>query len=342
MAWTFTEISGASAQAVCAANRSDLFLNPFNKASAHHRPIGTGANYTSTTSAATVAWRKAAHFNINVGAPFGVHMVVTGPRDPIRAIGAKAACDKVLNLPAAVRLPAGGLITTIRTNANGCPDGDIIVHDGTTGVGHHLRQYNHNNGNPTAGQYRTVDVRGLGHGTRPGHRVGSYATGIAAPFGLLRGQEINTPGSPIRHALQMVMPRKPGCKIMLSRTVVLPATSGDRNASSPGYNTGSIPYGGLLALPPTVNLNTLGLSEPGRRLADAIRNYGIYVVDGGGCAAGAIRSDQTVSSSVLSQLRKDIRKIYPHIRLVLNNNVLGSPVAGGGTPLAPNCAFDAS
>lgn len=344
VAWTISQIGGASAQAVCSGNRSDLFQNPFSRASAHHRPIGTGAVYASATHAATLSWRKAAHFNINAGAPFGVHMVLTGPGDPIRSIAAKATCDRVVNLPAAVRLPAGGLVTNIQTSPSGCPDGDIVVHDSTTGVGHHLRQYNHNGGNPTAGQYRTVNVRGLGHGTRPGERIGSYATGIAAPFGLLRGHEINTPGRTIQHALQIVLPRKPGtgCNIMLSRTILLPATSADGNANSPGNNTGNIPYGGLLALPPAVNLNSLGLSEPGRRLAEAIRNYGIYVVDGGGCAAGAIRSDQTVSSTIRNQLRTDIRKIYPHIRLVLNNNVLGNPVAGGGTPLAPNCAFDAS
>jgi len=75
-------------------------------------------------------------------------------------------------------------------------------------------------------------------------------------------------------------------------------------------------------------------------LTAAIQNYGMYVINGGGCNAGAIDADQHVSAAVKSQLRNDIRKIYPHVRLVLNNNVLGSPVAGGGRPRAPNCAFD--
>ena len=91
---------------------------------------------------------------------------------------------------------------------------------------------------------------------------------------------------------------------------------------------------------PSVNIASLNLSEPGRRLAAAIQNYGMYVINGGGCNAGAIDADQHVSAAVKSQLRNDIRKIYPHVRLVLNNNVLGSPVAGGGSPRAPDCAFD--
>jgi hypothetical protein len=88
-----------------------------------------------------------------------------------------------------------------------------------------------------------------------------------------------------------------------------------------------------------VNIANLGLSEPGRRLAQAIQNYGMYASDGSGCSAGAIEADQSVSASVKTQLRNDIRKIYPHVRMVLNNSQ-SSSVAGGGSPLGPNCAFD--
>ena len=114
---------------------------------------------------------------------------------------------------------------------------------------HHLRQYNYNDGAPTAGQHRLVDTRGLGHGTRMGQRLGTSASGVAAPFGLLRGHEVNTPGHAINHAMQMVLPRIAGCKIMLSRDIVLPATDRDGTATNIGNNTGNIPYGGLLAFP---------------------------------------------------------------------------------------------
>ena len=324
----------ASAQSACSIAKGDLARNPFSRASAHHRPIGAGASYASATHASTRDWRKAQHFNINAGWPWGVHMVAAGSGDPIRSVGA-GRCGNSSNLPVAVRIPSGAAI-----NASHCNDGNIVIHDQTRNTAHHFRQYHWNGGRPVAGQYREIDPRGLGHGTRMGQRLGTSASGVSASFGILRGFEINTRGHKIQHALQMVLPRLRGCKIMLSRNIVLPATDRDRTATQSGNNTGNIPYGGLLALPPSVDLNKLGLSEPGRRLAEAIRDYGIYAVDGGGCNAGALRADQTVSSAIRTQLRNDIRKIHPHIRLVLNNNVLGSATAGGGAARAPNCAYN--
>ena len=338
MSVTLGPVDRALAQS-CSTPRTNLFLNPYGKASAHHRPIGSGARFASNTDAATRDWLKSTHLNVNVGAPWGTSLTETDGGDPIRVIRGQARCDNVVGLPVSVRLPREGFRTTIAHNSSGCPDGVVVVYDRVTGRPHQLRQYDWNNGQPTAGQYKTWDIRGLGHGTRPGHREGTSASGVAGMFGVLRGFEINTPGHKIEHALRLGLPRKPGCKIMLSRNFVLPATSGDSNRTRSGYNTGHIPYGGLLALPPSVNVNNLGLSEPGRRLAAAIQNYGMYATDGGGCTAGAIDADQNITSGIKSQLRTDIRKIYPLVRLV-TNNAMGSAVAGGGSPRAPNCAFN--
>ena len=335
-------VTASPASAVCSSSKSDLFLNPYNKNSAHHRPIGTAALYASDTHASTRDWQKANVFNINNGTPFGTDVYTVGTSDPIRSIAARAICDRVQNLPVALRLPAGGMGGNLQNNTSGCPDGDVVVHDRVTGSTHHLRQFEWNSGAPRAGQYRTFDIRGLGHGTRPDERLGMAATGVAGLFGILRGYELNTPGFKIEHALRMGIPRKPGCNIMLSRTFVLPATSGDSSRNLAGYNTGNIPYGGLMALPRSVNIDTLGLSEMGARLARAIQQYGIYVGDGGGCAAPGLEADQFVTLANRRSLRHDILKLYPRMRLVLNNDVLRSPVAGGGTPIGENCAFDAS
>ena len=339
-ALVLSQASAAYAQSACSAG-SDHFLNPFNKNSAHHRPIGTGATYAPGWAASSKDWLKAAHFTLNIGAPWGVTMIDTVETDPIVTVGGVAPCGRVSGLPVDIRLPVSGLITRIEVGASGCQDGNIVVHDKVSDEMHHLRQYNYNEGSPTAGQYRLVDTKGLGHGTRMGQRLGTSASGVAAPFGLLRGHETNTPGHAINHAMQIVLPRIAGCKIMLSRNIVLPATDRDGTATNTGNNTGNIPYGGLLALPPTVSLTSLGLSEPGLRLAQAIRDYGIYAVDGGGCNAGALRTDQEVNEATAKLLRADIKKFHRYIRLVTNNDVLGSPVAGGGEARAPNCAFDA-
>jgi hypothetical protein len=283
-------------------------------------------------------WLKATGFAVNVGAPWGVSVATTQASDPFKTVTAKAYCDPPSQVPVSLRFPAAGFQTKIVLNASGCTDGVVVIYDNPTGTPHQLRQYDWSNGNPTAGQYRTWDIKGLGHGTRMGGRLGTSASGVAALFGVLRSNEMNAPGRKIEHALQMALPAHPGCNVMLSKDILLPAVSRDNGASNPANNLGHIPYGALLALPPSVNIDSLGLSEPGKRLAQAIRDYGIYVVDTGGCSNGAIRADQYVDKS---KIKADITKIYPLIRRVLNNDVLGSPVAGGGDPLAPNCAFDA-
>jgi hypothetical protein len=334
-------VADAVAQSACSSSKTDLFYNPYNKNSAHHRPIGTGATYASSTHAATRDWLKTDRFQVNNGSPWGTTVVAVESTDPILRIAAEAHCDNVIGLPLDVRLPAGGLPIIVKMNHAGCPDGVVVVYDRVTGTPHHLRQFDWNGGRPTAGQYKTFDMRGLGHGTRPGQRMGTSASGVTGLFGVLRGHELSTPGHKIEHALRMGLPRKPGCNIMLSRQIVAPATTGDRNASRDGYNTGNIPYGALLAIPQSVNIHALGLSEVGVRLAEAMQNYGVYVTDGSGCTAGAIEADQEVTFAMRRTFRGDSRKIHPHVRMVLNND-LSQPVAGGGAPLAPNCAFDSA
>jgi hypothetical protein len=323
--------------------KGDLYLNPFNKESAHHRPIGSGAQYAAASHPATKDWLKASTLGINVGAPWGVSMAQTVASDPFMTIAAFAKCDGVSQVPVTIRMPKAGFVTKVVYNANGCTDGVVVVHDKPTGKPHQLRQYDWNNGKPRAGQYRTWPIKGLGHGVKPGDRIGTSASGVAAMFGLLRGEEINVAGRPVQHALQMVLPRtNPStCNVMIGKTFKLPAVSMDGGWAGTNVNTGNIPYGALMALPPAVSIAGLGLSEPGKRLAQALRDYGIYLVDGGGCQNGAIRADQHVNAATLKLLKQDIPKLYKKMRMVLNNDVLTSPVSGGGTPLAPNCAFDA-
>ncbi len=326
------------AQTACSAPK-DVFLNPFSKNSAHHRPIGTGAQYASSSHAATRDWLKAGSLAINVGGPWGVDAVRVASSDPVHRVTGKS---NGIGLPASVRLPRGGLITNIQYSSIGSYDGVAVIYDQTSGTAHEMFQYDWNGGRPLASIHKTWNIRGLGHGTASGQRLGTSASGVAMLFGILRGYEINTAGHEIGHALQIGLPAFPNCKMMLSKQVVLPATARDAFASNAGYNTGNIPYGALMALPRNININSLGLSEPGRRLARALQNYGAYVVDNAGCGGGAIRADQDVKSQIRNQLSGDIPKIYKHMRMVLNNsNVLGTAVAGGGQPLAPNCAFDA-
>jgi hypothetical protein len=40
--------------------------------------------------------------------------------------------------------------------------------------------------------------------------------------------------------------------------------------------------GALLAIPPDININNLGLSKQGIVIAQAVQDYGIYIIDRGG------------------------------------------------------------
>lgn len=333
------------AQNACSTT-NDVFMNPFNRQSAHHLPIGTGARYAGDNHPATRDWLKANSFGMNIGGSWGTNVAATGSSDVVRQVNGRTFGPgrNVIGLPASIRLPRNGLITTIELNQSNNFDGVAVVHDRVAGTTHELYQYDWNNGSPVASIHRRYDIRGLGHGTSPGQRVGVTATGVSSKMGLLLGDQINTRGHRIEHALQMVLPyKRPNeCNIMLSMDMILPATTRDGHAGQAGANRGNIRYGELLALPRHVDLNSLGLSEPGMRLARAIQGYGIRVVDGGGCGAGAIRADQYVSPQVRDQLRNDIPKIYPHIRVVTNGEWRpGLTAIGGGQPIAPNCAFDA-
>ena len=172
------------------------------------------------------------------------------------------------------------------------------------------------------------------------------------------------------YSLQMVVPCLPEhFAMMLGREVWWPAVGMDGHAHIHAeHNTGNIPYGSLWAIPPVSkggpDLDALGLTEKGKRLAEVIRDYGIYVVDCG--AAPSIRCDQNFSEAVRNELMMETRKFYKYFRLVLNSvpeegkvkfyfgdtpsNPTGGPnkqiipgvfPAGGGTPLAPNTAIKA-
>lgn len=115
--------------------------------------------------------------------------------------------------------------------------------------------------------------------------------------------------------------------------------------------------GSLLAIPPSVNINNIGLlTEPGRQIAWTLQNYGAYVVDTTGGAAFGISAEDgfhgskadeffadyglsmnaRVGHNADSDWGRDLQRIRPLLHVVNNNSP--TSVGGGGTPrqaLAP-------
>ena len=348
-------------------HQNDWFYNPFNQHSAHHRPIGTGAVYADENHPAVQDWLMGSRININVGdRPHGLFMIDADEEGPLLEVNRRRETG-ASGLPVTMRFPAGGVDIDFPSHF----DGNMTVYDRTIDLFNHLRVYAWNGGNPVALQHRSYRPDITGHGTKLGERTGTSASGVAAPFGILRGWEVKKKDHPIGHALQLcVLGRsREGDDLMLGREVWWPAVSMDGWVLSDSTsNTGNIPYGSLWAIPPVEkggpDLDKLGLTEAGRKLAECIRDYGMYVVDN--AAGPAIRADQNFSESLRNELVEETRKIYPYIRMVLNSvpeegkvkfNVGDDPLnptggtnkqiipgefpAGGGTPLAPNTALDA-
>jgi len=360
---------------------ADWFYNPFSKDSAHHRSIGTGAIYSAADDPATRDFQQGSAFNINVGSkPWGCGIWEAKPDDPLFTVSYGGIDDggRPSEFPVKCSLPLDMVMVQAR-NASGNFDGVLVVYDRAADTIHHFRQFNWHTGTPTpsakptAGSHKTWSIRGAGHHAQLGEAVGTSASGVAAMFGILRGWEVKAKGHPIGHALQMVLPRTPNHmqgKILLGREVWWPAVSMDGSAyTNPQHNTGRVPYGSLWAIPPVEkggpDLAQLGLSEMGLRLAECLRDYGAYAVDGGG--ATALRADQDFDETLAKELKAETAKFYKYLRLVTNSVpeqgkvkfnvrdtrtaatggrqrelVPGQFPAGGGTPRAPNTAIDAA
>ncbi|MGH7785771.1 MAG: hypothetical protein ACRERC_02835, partial [Candidatus Binatia bacterium] len=177
-----------------------------------------------------------------------------------------------------------------------------------------------------------IDARGDGTGWWNGRR----ASMLPSFAGLIRSGEIASGRIP--HALAVQVPAA-----MLREQSVWPAYAFDRDS---GYS-GSVPMGALLAIPPQVDLASLGLSPFGLVIARAAQDYGVYVVDRGG--AGITFLAELGNPDIRWQGRgaddpawwKDIETIKNALKRVTNN---GPTSRGGGgvprVPLAPHLTVD--
>jgi hypothetical protein len=152
-------------------------------------------------------------------------------------------------------------------------DGHAEVVDTEAGVVHSFWKLRDVSGKWGAEQYAWTRLDGTGWGD-PAHPMqGARAAGVPALGGLIRTREVND-GEPLyRHALAMSLPTT---ALSPSPAYVFPATSADTEAQQ--VNTGSIPEGALLMLPPA--FNTKRISDVRiRKIAETLKTYGAYVVD---------------------------------------------------------------
>jgi hypothetical protein len=102
---------------------------------------------------------------------------------------------------------------------------------------------------------------------------GTNAAQLSDLVGLLRAGEA-TSDKPIPHALF-------GPAKKFWKAIVYPAINWDEWAGKSDGGTGAVPYGGVIQLDPALDLSTLRLSLPARRILEAIQRYGWYLHDTG-------------------------------------------------------------
>lgn len=151
--------------------------------------------------------------------------------------------------------------------------------------------------------------------------------------GTLRIWEMNDTGTPaasrIKHALSLSIPRN-----NLKAGYVWPARGEDYGSTSTDVNLqykGDIPMGSCFALPPSYDIENAGLTDHGKALAYALRNYGAWVGDS---ASSAVLYMEMNSPSNLGIAYNDAWDILRY-QLVAIDGRTATNTGGTGTPIVP-------
>jgi arylsulfatase A-like enzyme len=319
----------------------------------YHIPLATGLRYAGDSDATTIAWQSQSFGNIKIGCSnspdtmsvcnSNAHPIfIAPPGTPSVTVG-KLASDAA-SLPATVRMPEEAKVNMLQGSGQ---DATITIFYPDTNRAYVFYKYSWNNGAPTAQRHVDFSVTGTGHPNRVGDGdVGTIAAGVANWLGIMRGHEIAATGQDFNHRFKIAVARKDnqGTHI-LGRNFHLPANGTDGGIGS-GDNLGPFNYGDIVALPTSVDIDSLGLSEPGKRFARAMQQYGVLIADGG---PQGIRGDQYIDVAARDLISRDFDAIWDRMRRVEDfttnahfDEAVRTGKIGPGTPLGPNCAFDAA
>ncbi len=152
-------------------------------------------------------------------------------------------------------------------------DGHADIVDPVLGVVHSFWQLKKVDGRWIASLYAWTSLNGRGWGDPSHYYQGARATAVPASAGLMRRHEINDGDTMYRHALAISLTYN---ALSADPTYVFPATSADGDAAK--TNSGKIPEGTLLMLPPSFDAQKLATPEL-RKVAETLKVYGAYVVD---------------------------------------------------------------
>ena len=342
---TVTTASGDS----CLSSTSNLFLNPCSAATATKRPIGSNATYGGSTHTMTLSWLRSGNaagmLALNAttsgwGAGFWDCSSTTGTVSVTVRARTDASASTKSRLPITIRVPNGFNASDYGPEGR---DNTILLYDGTNFRDFwKIRAVTENSIYEVGAFPGAHAAGGQGHGGNP---RSTSASGLWHEGMTIRGHEWNNASTgKCEHMLGIGLGSKSTHAVgpQIGPSFVWPATSGD---NSMAQNTGTIPYGTIFAIPspakggPDPSTLSLGTDTSLKaRLYWQMRNYGWVVCDQSNNPS--LRCDQTLTEANRSALQTAARALYPYMRPITNVGTSGSNPIGGGTPVAPNCAFN--
>lgn len=154
-------------------------------------------------------------------------------------------------------------------------DGHADIIDTAAGVVHsfwYLRQ-DAATGRWSAASYAWSRLDGRGWGDAAHYYQGARAVGVPPLAGLIRKHEIKDGKAIYNHALAVSMTYN---GLSANPAYIFPATSADSDAKT--TNTGGIPEGALLMLPPNYDSSKIANADL-KKVVETLKVYGGYVVD---------------------------------------------------------------
>ena len=302
----------------------DPARQPFAATSPWNHPIGSDAIFSDVDSPGLDLARGAFVFGSRMHRP----VLQAAATDPIRSIfaeGDPAPFATVRVSPEVVSFPPGapGLILIDEASRFAIELVGVRVTD---------------DGGLQARACFRYDLRGSGISAGAPARLGQTPGGMPSLGGLIRAGELR---GGISHALSVAVPR---AALNRYRPFVWPAGGAPMIPQwLDGLGaSGNVHLGTLLALPPTVDLATLGVGNagPAYEIARALRDFGAYVTVTleGSAYAGATSdlvfcTEAAAADEVPAGLGAQLAALARQLKVVANN--APDRVGGGGTPRRP-------
>ncbi len=307
----------------------DPWLRPFTSTSIWNMPIGSEAQYVAANLPVTK------HHALEHS-----YLMQTSADDPLRPIvrtgGWRDRCSGTERSGRSLHLPDGWMPRPVTDRATPNNPGVFLQPDGRTlynlGAMGRCSATSPLYAQWPADEQHITDLYGDG-------RFGAHgASKLSQLGGAIRPGEL-TGDDPIRHALDLLVWSEHlywgGSRPSSYRW---PASGSDSYAGPERYRgtNPALRMGSLLALPPEVTPEQLSIdTEVGRKLFEALQDYGAYITDDSAWNATYLGVDSTAIGTFPwgDAERDDMAAMVAALHVVANNGP--DAVGGGGTPRRP-------